>query len=221
MYEVPNMTLIPQQMTMSCWYASARMLIKWRSDMQMASSSDLVPPELDAQCRNVRASNLGLMKARILALARLLGLRAVPPMTPTLLNVQAWLRGFGPLWVNGKSHVVVLAGVNGSMVKVYDPWPPRIGKVEWRSWEDWYVDGNAPQVTHVIQRGESLSAVGRQHGVTWQQIYFYPLNAGFRSKRPNPNLVHPGDRVFIPQPDASRDGRPGTQAVFLHCPMMP
>jgi Papain-like cysteine protease AvrRpt2 len=36
-YEVPGMTHIKQNMTMSCWYASAQMLIQWRQDKTQES----------------------------------------------------------------------------------------------------------------------------------------------------------------------------------------
>ena len=55
-YEVPSMTLIPQQKDMSCWYASAQMLIQWKMDILQQCLADLVPPELDAQCEKNRGA---------------------------------------------------------------------------------------------------------------------------------------------------------------------
>jgi hypothetical protein len=55
------------------------------------------------------------------------------------------LRRHGPLWTNGKGHIVVIDGVDATsgMVHVLDPWPPRHGKIEWRSYSEWYI-GNVP-----------------------------------------------------------------------------
>ena len=53
-YEVPGMTLIPQQLDWSCWYASAQMLIQWKQDSLQQCLADLVPPDLDAMCRRIR-----------------------------------------------------------------------------------------------------------------------------------------------------------------------
>jgi hypothetical protein len=52
---------------------------------------------------------------------------------------------YGPLWVNGKSHIVVIAGIDtkNQMVKVYDPLPVNTGKVEWRSLQTWYASGTS------------------------------------------------------------------------------
>src|ERR1051325_8947818 len=53
--------------------------------------------------------------------------------------------------------------------------------------------------THVVKKGESLSTIARQYGHSdWKAIYDHPANAGFKKKRPNPNVIHPGDVVVIP-----------------------
>jgi len=52
---------------------------------------------------------------------------------------------------------------------------------------------------HVVQRGESLSAIARRYGVRfWANIYLAGENDDFRLKHPNPNLIRPGDRIVIP-----------------------
>ncbi len=142
-YEVPGMTLIPQKLTMSCWYASAQMLIQWRQDLAKQSLSWLVPPDLDKQCATIRDGNAGIQNPQIVPMAKRLGLRAVPPLSPTLETVEKWLRAYGPLWVNGKNHIVVIAGIDtaAQTVKVYDPSPP--GKIDWRSLSGWYASGSS------------------------------------------------------------------------------
>jgi hypothetical protein len=109
------------------------------------SLSWLVPPELDAQCARIRDGNAGILNPQIVPMAKRLGLRAVPPLSPSLGTLERWLRNYGPLWVNGKSHIVVIAGINTATleVKVYDPWPPKVGKIEWRSLVNWYAFGTS------------------------------------------------------------------------------
>ena len=52
---------------------------------------------------------------------------------------------------------------------------------------------------YTVKKGDSLSSIARTHGVrSWQELYNHPDNAAFRSKRPNPNLIYPGDVVMIP-----------------------
>lgn len=144
-YIVPGMTLIPQKLTMSCWYASAQMLIQWRQDCVQQSLPWLVPPELDAECTAIRDGNSGILNKQIVPMAKRLGLRAVPPSSPTVETLQDWLQCYGPLWVNGKQHIVVIAGIDteAMLVKVYDPSPLNIGRIEWRSLITWYAFGTS------------------------------------------------------------------------------
>lgn len=143
-YEVPGMKLIAQQDSMACWYASAQMLVKWKEERAQQSFADLMSPEFDAECRRLRDAGGGILNPAIMAMAKRLGLVPVPPMTPTPGTIQQWLEQYGPLWVNGKTHIVVIAGIRGLKVKVYDPWPVNKGTIDWRSLRDWYVGGKNP-----------------------------------------------------------------------------
>jgi hypothetical protein len=147
-YIVQGMTLISQKLNMSCWYASAQMLIQWKMDQRQQSISGLIPPELDAECAKVRDDNKGIQNPAIIKMAKRLGLEAIPPMTPTTDALEGWLKTYGPLWVNGKTHIVVIAGIMyfpqlGHYLLVYDPAPVNVGKIEWRSLTDWYLMGNS------------------------------------------------------------------------------
>lgn len=52
---------------------------------------------------------------------------------------------------------------------------------------------------HVVQPGESFSKIARHHGFAdWRALYDHPANVKLRSARPNPDRIHPGDKVFIP-----------------------
>lgn len=143
-YIVPGMTLIPQGLNMSCWYASAQMLINWKMEQRQQSMAGLIPPDLDAECAKIRDANGGIQNPEILKMAKRLGLKAIPPMTPTVESLEKWLKFYGPLWVNGTSHIVVIAGIGTFLgttyLLIYDPWPVNVGKVEWRSL-NWYLSG--------------------------------------------------------------------------------
>ncbi len=146
-FVVQGMTLIPQSKTMSCWYASAQMLINWKQDQRGQSMMGLIPPELDAECAKIRDDNKGIANPQIVKMAKRLGLEAIPPMTPTTDTIEGWLKSYGPLWVNGKTHIVVIAGIRGSgsnfELCVYDPAPVNVGRVEWRSLSNWYLSGSS------------------------------------------------------------------------------
>jgi N-acetylmuramoyl-L-alanine amidase len=61
---------------------------------------------------------------------------------------------------------------------------------------------------HIVKQGDTIVSIAEQYSLsTWLRIYDHPENAGFRQKRPNPNLLYPGDEIFVPErvlPDFTR-----------------
>lgn len=54
---------------------------------------------------------------------------------------------------------------------------------------------------YTVVRGDNLSRLARRFGLRgWRAIYDHPWNADFRRQRPDPNLIHPGDVLYIPDP---------------------
>jgi len=52
---------------------------------------------------------------------------------------------------------------------------------------------------HTIEQGESLATIAKRSGLqSWQTIWDHPKNAELRAKRPKPELIHPGDQVYVP-----------------------
>jgi hypothetical protein len=69
-------------------------------------------------------------------------------------------------------------------------------------------------IQHVVMRGDCLSSIAKQHGfANWQTIYNHPSNSEFREKRPNPNIVYPGDVIEIP---GAEDKVVAVQTGVLH-----
>lgn len=140
-YIVEKMKLIPQYKSGSCWYASAQMLINWKQETLGASLP--ITPETDAECRKIRDADNGIANSEILKMAKRLGLKAIPPKSPSPGAIENWLVNYGPLWVNGKSHIVVISGIRGNdEVQVHDPLPVNVGLVNWRTLSGWYTGGN-------------------------------------------------------------------------------
>jgi hypothetical protein len=50
-----------------------------------------------------------------------------------------------------------------------------------------------------VQPGQSVDSIAYDHGLFWQTIWNDPNNQQLRQARKNPNILLPGDRVFIPQ----------------------
>lgn len=100
-----------------------------------------IDPSESPTARTLFAQNSGISDAQVLPLAKNLGLREIPPQCPTPALVESWLKRYGPLWTNGKTHIVVVAGVDSSsQLLVYDPSPINTGHIGWRTFW-WYVGG--------------------------------------------------------------------------------
>ena len=145
-YVVPKMKLIPQDKKMSCWYASGMMLIEWRRQTKMMSEAAHPDPSQVEKWQKLYRKDTGITNSKILSFAKDLGLKAIPPMSPSIATLTRWLRVYGPLWTNGSRHITVIAGIRGSgaetEVLVYDPAARTKTRGEWRGLVKWYV-GNA------------------------------------------------------------------------------
>jgi hypothetical protein len=140
-YIVTGMTLIPQTVTEGCWYASAKMLIAWRRGHLQMTEASMRDPSEDPASAALYASNSGIENPQILPMAKRLGLESIPPMSPTEGAIESWLRKYGPLWVNGKTHIVVISGINGNNLQIYNPAPVGSGGIQWLTF-DWYIGGS-------------------------------------------------------------------------------
>src|SRR5689334_6728310 len=122
-YIVPGVRLIRQTKTMACWYASAQMLIQWRRNQTQSSEIGMPDPSEEPTSVSLERANNGLTDLQVITLATSLGLMAVPPMSPTPDALEGWLKSYGPLWVNGRTHIVVIGGISTGSLYIYDPAP--------------------------------------------------------------------------------------------------
>lgn len=51
---------------------------------------------------------------------------------------------------------------------------------------------------HTVVAGDCLCSVAKTYGLSWDAIYNHPKNAPLRAKRPDPNVLYPGDVIAIP-----------------------
>jgi len=59
---------------------------------------------------------------------------------------------------------------------------------------------------YTVQEGDCLSSLAQKARLaSWKKIYFHANNADFRTLRPDPNVILPDDRLFIPDPDLTPD----------------
>lgn len=133
--EVP---LVPQTTGMSCWAASAAMLIGWRESIPVD------PQEVASGIGRWSDFKDGLHPVDVAALAETWGLRTDGRDTWTPDELRQVLERYGPIWLGEASpalHSIVVAGMHGdgtpdgTWVRINDPWPVGRGErytITWR-----------------------------------------------------------------------------------------
>jgi len=51
---------------------------------------------------------------------------------------------------------------------------------------------------HTVASGDCLSSIAEQYGLLWETIWNHPDNTELKLKRKDPNVLYPGDVVFVP-----------------------
>lgn len=52
---------------------------------------------------------------------------------------------------------------------------------------------------YVVQQGDHLARIAKAFGFSdWQTIWKHPNNADLKNKRKNPNVLYPGDSIYVP-----------------------
>jgi hypothetical protein len=98
------------------------MLVRWRR-AQPGCPAGLKDPAEDPAWEYQYLAGNTLSRYKVAAFAKALGLAECPPACTAPGGIADLLRRVGPLWVNGVSHVVVVAGVceRSGTVQVLDP----------------------------------------------------------------------------------------------------
>ena len=50
----------------------------------------------------------------------------------------------------------------------------------------------------IVQDGDCMSSIAVDTGFAWQTLWNLPENSDLKARRKNPNVLFPGDRVYIP-----------------------
>lgn len=116
--------LVPQPTDMSCWAAAASMVLGNQSTGPGGAA--------------LQSGGLVNTVANVRTFARAYGLQVHPYQSWSVDGLRDLLERHGPLWVGGlvpNGHAYVIAGLwgdgtsKGTTMRIYDPWPPRVGRV--------------------------------------------------------------------------------------------
>ncbi len=65
---------------------------------------------------------------------------------------------------------------------------------------------------HIVEQGEYLSLIAAKYGFSsYKTIWDHAENAELKKKRKNPNILYPGDKLFIPDKDEKTEQAPTGQ----------
>lgn len=56
-----------------------------------------------------------------------------------------------------------------------------------------------------IKQGDCLSSIAQRYGLKWEKVWNHPKNSNLKEKRKNPNVLYPGDMLFIPEKEEKQE----------------
>ncbi len=51
---------------------------------------------------------------------------------------------------------------------------------------------------YIVKQGDCLSSISDKYGLSWKKIWDHPKNSQLKEQRKDPNVLFPGDKLFIP-----------------------
>lgn len=64
-----------------------------------------------------------------------------------------------------------------------------------------------PDQKYVVKQGDCFSSIAAKHGFLLKTLWEYPPNEPLVQKRQSPNILYPGDEIFIPENDLKEESR--------------
>ncbi len=64
---------------------------------------------------------------------------------------------------------------------------------------------------HVVSQGECVLSIATAHGLFWETVWDHPDNSDLRRLRADPNVLHEGDELFLPDLTPKDESAPTEQ----------
>jgi len=60
---------------------------------------------------------------------------------------------------------------------------------------------------YTVEAGDTIPSIARENGFLTSTVWDHPENAALKAKRQNPNILFPGDEVFVPEKESKQEAR--------------
>lgn len=52
---------------------------------------------------------------------------------------------------------------------------------------------------YAVKQGDCMESIAQKFGLFWEKIWNHPKNVKLNEQRKDPNVLYPGDVVFVPE----------------------